>query len=118
MSERKVQTSFRLTKEEDKRYKDLAEKKNLTFNQLVREVLASAHANPDFMNPTQPPKEFDLIRKKIVETQKKFLANYEIKNEKIDQRLTNLEKKVDLLLKNQNITIPTKDESGRRIFDE
>ena len=117
MQNRKIQTSFRLTEEEDKRYKDLAIKKGITFNQFVRDCMSSAYSNPDYLNPTTQPTEGDKILKRFLKAQEKEVEVHITSNQDIISRLERLESKMDSLMDKFKVESPIKDESGRRIFE-
>ncbi len=84
----------------------------------VADTIAAILANPGVIDPTKPPSESDQILQKLKKAQIEQLKEQESVTGEIVDRLERLELKFDSMMKNFDVEQPTKDHSGKRVFDD
>ena len=114
----KQKSSVYLPPEKYERAKKEAEKLGMSYSDWVSDAIASALADPDFRNPTKPTTEWDKILEKLKGAQQKSIQEQDNLITEIVENQKRLEAKIDSMMKKFDVESPTKDDSGRRIFDD
>ena len=91
------------SEEEHEIFMDLAKKKRTTLNKLIKEALYSVKDNPQFLNPSTPKADLDVLLKAM-----EISANERIKEnnhfqEDVLRRLDKLESGVKALMKKAKV---------------
>ena len=119
----KKQFPVYFTEDEHAIFTELAKKKRTNLNKLIKEALYSVQADPQFLNPTTPKADIDVLLSAM-----EISANERIKeNEQFQitvlKRLDQLEQGVQALMKKIKVPkdeqrkIKGADTSGDAIFD-
>ena len=58
---KKIQFPVYFTEEEHKDFKKLAKTKRTTLNKLIKELLYAVKTDPQFLNPTAPKADLDVL---------------------------------------------------------
>jgi hypothetical protein len=119
---KKIQFPVYFTEKEHEEFKNLAEKKRTTLNQLIRDALYSAKENPNFLNPTAPKTDHETLVKYAEIIGEESIKEYQRFITETMIRFSILENKIDLLIKKAKIPqkvidkIEQKDKSGEEVF--
>ena len=110
----KIKTNVYLNPQIYQQIKDYCQNQEITYSSFAKEALETMIQNPELMNPT-----------KQLETEKAwhvFLEDFKnvqvLRDEAIEERLTHLEHRIELIMQHFQIKEPVKDKSAERIFDD
>ena len=114
----KQKTSVYLPSEKYDKAKKEAQESGVSYSDWVSDAIASALADPDFRNPTKPTTEWEKILQKLKGAQQESIQQQDTIISEIIENQKRLEAKIDSMMKKFDVEPPTKDKSGRRIFDD
>ena len=99
----KKQFPVYFTEEEHKDFMELAKKKRTTLNKLILEALYSVKADPQFLNPSTPKADLDVLLKAMeISASERIQETDEFQNDVL-KRLDKLEMGVKALMKKAKV---------------
>jgi hypothetical protein len=110
----KIKTSVYLKPTIYDEIKNICEKKGISYSRFAIEALERAKDDPNFLDPTQQL-ETETAWKQFQEDLKNL---QQLREDHLEERFNQLEVKINAIMEQLNIPQPSKDTSGRRIFDD